>query len=163
VQTDILFPIWQQKEIADSLRKAGSKHVTYYELDSLFGHDGFLLEQQAIGPAVKGHLEQEPGGVAHLWQEMAQRASLILQAASTRSNRADTLRDIWRTLAAGAETVESSQLKQICKVVMAKHISESKLDQVFAEHLPQKFLTLEEFLVLERHTGQHQSDVSYEI
>merc|ERR1719181_1692592 len=124
VQTDVLFPVWQQKEIADSLKKAGNKQVTYYELDSVFGHDGFLLEQQAIGPAVKGHLEQEPYGALHLWEEMAQSTSRILQAAAVRTNQADTLRDIWRTLAADSSQVESSKLKQVIKVVMSNRFSE---------------------------------------
>ncbi|ORX52023.1 homoserine O-acetyltransferase, partial [Hesseltinella vesiculosa] len=38
IQTDLLFPVWQQKEIAECLRAAGNKKVTYYELDAMFGH-----------------------------------------------------------------------------------------------------------------------------
>ncbi|KAI8917433.1 Alpha/Beta hydrolase protein, partial [Entophlyctis helioformis] len=56
-QSDILFPIWQQKEIASCLKKAGNKNVTYYELDALYGHDTFLVDQVNVGSAVKGHLE----------------------------------------------------------------------------------------------------------
>ncbi|KAG0271099.1 hypothetical protein BGZ95_001145 [Linnemannia exigua] len=33
------------------------KNVTYYELDSMYGHDAFLLEIINVGSAVKGHLE----------------------------------------------------------------------------------------------------------
>lgn len=57
VQSDILFPVWQQKEIAECLRAAGNKNVTYYELDSMYGHDTFLIDGVSVGGAVKGHLE----------------------------------------------------------------------------------------------------------
>ncbi|KAI9023550.1 homoserine O-acetyltransferase [Phycomyces nitens] len=57
VQSDILFPVWQQKEIAECLRAAGNKRVTYYELDAMFGHDTFLIDRVSVGGAVKGHLE----------------------------------------------------------------------------------------------------------
>ncbi|KAG0047163.1 hypothetical protein BGZ83_007735 [Gryganskiella cystojenkinii] len=57
IQSDILFPVWQQKEVADCLRQTGNKNVTYYELDSMYGHDAFLLEIVNVGSAVKGHLE----------------------------------------------------------------------------------------------------------
>jgi hypothetical protein len=60
-QTDVLFPVWQQKEIADTLRSVGNTHVTYYELDALFGHDTFMIDVNSIGPAVKGHLEHGVG------------------------------------------------------------------------------------------------------
>ncbi|KXS14629.1 homoserine acetyltransferase [Gonapodya prolifera JEL478] len=61
VQSDILFPVWQQREVAECLRKGGNKNVTYYELDSIFGHDTFLIELQSVGGAVKGHLENRIG------------------------------------------------------------------------------------------------------
>jgi homoserine O-acetyltransferase len=57
VQSDILFPYWQQKEIAECLRMGGNKDVTYYELDSMYGHDTFLIDLTNVGSAVKGHLE----------------------------------------------------------------------------------------------------------
>lgn len=56
-QSDILFPVWQQKEIAECLRAGGNKHVTYYELDAMFGHDTFLIDRVSVGGAIKGHLE----------------------------------------------------------------------------------------------------------
>jgi len=55
VASDILFPAWQQREIADSLRLAGNRNVTHVELGedvSLFGHDSFLLDLQNIGGSV---------------------------------------------------------------------------------------------------------------
>jgi homoserine O-acetyltransferase len=57
IQTDLLFPVWQQKEIAECLRASGNKKVTYYELDAMFGHDTFLIDRVSVGGAIKGHLE----------------------------------------------------------------------------------------------------------
>ncbi|RUS21443.1 homoserine O-acetyltransferase [Endogone sp. FLAS-F59071] len=57
VQSDILFPSWQQKEISQCLRRAGNTSVTYYELDALYGHDTFLIDRVGVGGAIKGHLE----------------------------------------------------------------------------------------------------------
>ncbi|KAI7821285.1 homoserine O-acetyltransferase [Kickxella alabastrina] len=57
VQSDILFPVKQQKEIADILRRAGNTNVTYYELDAMYGHDTFLIDKVNVGAAIKGHLE----------------------------------------------------------------------------------------------------------
>eukprot|EP00923_Selenidium_pygospionis_P006769 GHVN01011626.1.p1 GENE.GHVN01011626.1~~GHVN01011626.1.p1 ORF type:complete len:184 (+),score=15.93 GHVN01011626.1:196-747(+) len=59
IQSDVLFPVWQQKQIADILRKIGNKSVLYYELDALYGHDTFLIDVHNIGAALKGHLEQD--------------------------------------------------------------------------------------------------------
>jgi homoserine O-acetyltransferase len=58
-QTDILFPIWQQREMVDELQKAGNDMVTYYELNSLYGHDTFLLDLNGVGTGVKGFLETD--------------------------------------------------------------------------------------------------------
>ncbi|KAJ1987391.1 homoserine O-acetyltransferase [Dimargaris cristalligena] len=62
VKSDILFPVWQQQEIARSLRRAGNSRVTYYELDAFYGHDTFLIDLPNIGAAVKGHLENHIEG-----------------------------------------------------------------------------------------------------
>eukprot|EP00455_Lapot_gusevi_P016061 TRINITY_DN1821_c0_g1_i3.p1 TRINITY_DN1821_c0_g1~~TRINITY_DN1821_c0_g1_i3.p1 ORF type:complete len:453 (+),score=91.74 TRINITY_DN1821_c0_g1_i3:59-1360(+) len=56
VQSDILFPVWQQRELAHLLKKAGTQ-VTYYELDAYYGHDTFLIDVQTVGSALKGYLE----------------------------------------------------------------------------------------------------------
>ena len=40
-----------------STRESGNDHVTYYELDALYGHDTFLIDVNTVGAAVKGHLE----------------------------------------------------------------------------------------------------------
>lgn len=38
-------------------RNGGNEDVTYYELDAMYGHDTFLIDVNAVGAAVKGHLE----------------------------------------------------------------------------------------------------------
>ncbi|KAI8052203.1 Alpha/Beta hydrolase protein [Syncephalis plumigaleata] len=59
VQSDILFPHWQQREIAQCLREAGNRNITHYELDAIYGHDTFLIDVVTVGAAVKGHLENQ--------------------------------------------------------------------------------------------------------
>ncbi|KAL3418844.1 homoserine o-acetyltransferase [Phlyctema vagabunda] len=59
VASDILFPAWQQREIAETLRRAGNNSVTHVELGedaSLFGHDSFLLDLVHIGANLKRFL-----------------------------------------------------------------------------------------------------------
>ncbi|KAH7061143.1 Alpha/Beta hydrolase protein [Macrophomina phaseolina] len=59
VASDILFPAWQQREIAETLRRTGNRNVTHVELGeekSLFGHDTFLLDLEHVGGAVKDFL-----------------------------------------------------------------------------------------------------------
>jgi len=57
VQSDILFPVDQQREVADALRLAGNKEVSYYELGGVWGHDTFLLDVRNVGGSVKGFLD----------------------------------------------------------------------------------------------------------
>ncbi|KAL9130159.1 MAG: hypothetical protein Q9217_001594 [Psora testacea] len=57
--SDILFPAWQQREIAETLRAAGNTSVTHVELGedvSLFGHDTFLLDLEHIGSTIRTFL-----------------------------------------------------------------------------------------------------------
>jgi homoserine acetyltransferase len=56
VQSDILFPVEQQRELADALRMTGNSRVSYYELGGVWGHDTFLLDEHNVGGAVKGFL-----------------------------------------------------------------------------------------------------------
>ena len=59
VASDILFPAWQQREIAKTLKAAGSRSVTHVELGedtSLFGHDTFLLDLEHIGGNIRSFL-----------------------------------------------------------------------------------------------------------
>lgn len=57
VESDILFPVWQQREIVSELKNAGaSGDLRYFELGtdiSNYGHDTFLLSLDHIGPPVK--------------------------------------------------------------------------------------------------------------
>ncbi|KAK9378120.1 Alpha/Beta hydrolase protein [Kockiozyma suomiensis] len=61
VESDILFPSWQQKEIADVLREGGNEKVEHLELGSevsWYGHDTFLLSIDEVGQPVKKFLEK---------------------------------------------------------------------------------------------------------
>ena len=55
VSTDILFPIEQQREIAEGLRNAGTV-VDYYPLPSIQGHDAFLVDFERFAPLVGNFL-----------------------------------------------------------------------------------------------------------
>ncbi|RLV94530.1 Serine O-acetyltransferase [Spathaspora sp. JA1] len=62
VESDILFPVWQQREIANVLRdnSQGRAQIEYHELGndvSNYGHDTFLLSLNDIGKPVKKFLE----------------------------------------------------------------------------------------------------------
>ena len=57
--SDILFPAWQQREVAATLRAAGNTTVEHVELGediSLFGHDTFLLDLKNVGGTVEKFL-----------------------------------------------------------------------------------------------------------
>lgn len=59
VASDILFPAWQQREVAQTLRATGNPNVYHVELGedkSLFGHDTFLLDLENVGGSVKEFL-----------------------------------------------------------------------------------------------------------
>ncbi|MCJ1300122.1 hypothetical protein MMC08_002916 [Hypocenomyce scalaris] len=59
VASDILFPAWQQREIAETLKAGGNRSVTHVELGedtSLFGHDTFLLDLEHIGGNIRAFL-----------------------------------------------------------------------------------------------------------
>jgi homoserine O-acetyltransferase len=56
VQSDILFTVDQQREVAAALRLAGNDQVSYYELGGVWGHDTFLLDVLNVGGAVRGFL-----------------------------------------------------------------------------------------------------------
>lgn len=55
VTTDILFPIEQQREIAEGLRNAGTV-VDYFALPSIQGHDAFLVDFERFSPIVANFL-----------------------------------------------------------------------------------------------------------
>jgi homoserine O-acetyltransferase len=51
VETDILFPVQQQQEIAAGIEKSGHP-VDYVQLDSINGHDSFLVDSEHFVPVV---------------------------------------------------------------------------------------------------------------
>ncbi|HGM5047032.1 TPA: homoserine O-acetyltransferase [Stenotrophomonas maltophilia] len=54
--TDILFPVQQQQQVADGLR-AGGADARFIGLESPQGHDAFLVDFERFGPAVRGFLD----------------------------------------------------------------------------------------------------------
>lgn len=58
VESDILFPVWQQRDLAERLKDGGSR-VTYREIDAPYGHDTFLIDRERVGGAIREHLEAD--------------------------------------------------------------------------------------------------------
>lgn len=56
VPTDLLFPITLQEELAEALRAQG-RDATFRVLDSIYGHDSFLVEVQALTAILREFLE----------------------------------------------------------------------------------------------------------
>lgn len=52
--TDILFPLAEQKFLAKNI-----KNATYSEIDSAFGHDGFLIETEKLTKIISGYYANE--------------------------------------------------------------------------------------------------------
>jgi len=61
VETDLLFPIEQQKELADGLT-AGGREVTFSRLPSLQGHDAFLVDMDRFRPVIADFLKNIDAG-----------------------------------------------------------------------------------------------------
>jgi len=55
VTSDILFPAWQQRELADLLDGVAPR-VVHRELESPYGHDAFLIERRRLGPVIGSFL-----------------------------------------------------------------------------------------------------------
>jgi homoserine O-acetyltransferase len=57
IQSDILFPVEESRFLATHIPNA-----TFHLIDSTYGHDGFLLEFEQIGTAIKIFLQgaQQP-------------------------------------------------------------------------------------------------------
>ena len=51
VETDLLFPIDQQQELAEGL-KSPERHVEFARLPSLQGHDSFLVDMDRFRPVI---------------------------------------------------------------------------------------------------------------
>ena len=58
VSSDLLFPVWQQRELAAALEKNHAP-VTYVELEAPYGHDTFLIDRERVGGALQTHLETD--------------------------------------------------------------------------------------------------------
>jgi homoserine O-acetyltransferase len=56
VETDLLFPIEQQQELADGLSVAG-REVQFARLPSIQGHDAFLVDMDRFRPVVSDFLK----------------------------------------------------------------------------------------------------------
>lgn len=56
VETDILFPLWQQKELAAAL-EAEEADVSFESLPSVQGHDAFLVDSERFGKPIAKWLE----------------------------------------------------------------------------------------------------------
>ncbi len=59
VTTDFLFPIYQQHELAEGLKRPG-REVQFHELDSLQGHDSFLVDMDRYRPLLAELLRVTP-------------------------------------------------------------------------------------------------------
>ena len=55
VNSDVLYPDYQQHEIVDGIRAVGGD-AAYREIDSPHGHDAFLIELDQVGDAISGFL-----------------------------------------------------------------------------------------------------------
>ncbi|MDA1299607.1 MAG: homoserine O-acetyltransferase [Proteobacteria bacterium] len=51
VKTDLLFPLWQQRELAEGLR-GNQREVSFHALDSIQGHDAFLVDMDQFRPLI---------------------------------------------------------------------------------------------------------------
>lgn len=56
VSTDMLFPLHQQRQIADACASAGAS-TAFHELASIQGHDAFLVDEARFAPAVAQYME----------------------------------------------------------------------------------------------------------
>jgi homoserine O-acetyltransferase len=58
VETDLLFPIVQQQELADGL-KTGGREVEFVRMPSLQGHDSFLVDMDRFRPVIGDFLQEK--------------------------------------------------------------------------------------------------------
>jgi homoserine acetyltransferase len=57
VETDLLFPAYQQKEIADALFDNGVD-TSFTNLESLMGHDAFLVDYDHFNPHIVAYFSR---------------------------------------------------------------------------------------------------------
>jgi len=59
VVSDLLFPAHQQRQLADGIEKADpAKEVTYIEMDSIHGHDSFLVDMDQLRPILQNFFKR---------------------------------------------------------------------------------------------------------
>lgn len=58
ISGDLLYPADHQEQLIHILRKQG-KNVEYHYIESIYGHDGFLVEFAKLGPIVREFIEEE--------------------------------------------------------------------------------------------------------
>ena len=51
----MLFPLFQQREIAELLERSGGQ-VTFHPFPSIQGHDSFLVDEERFEPAIAAFL-----------------------------------------------------------------------------------------------------------
>ncbi len=61
INSDILYPTYQQRQIHELLLAGGTKS-DYLEIDSPHGHDAFLINLEQVGPPLTAFLDQLPVG-----------------------------------------------------------------------------------------------------
>jgi len=54
ISSDLLFPVYEQQYLAENV-----KNGTYKEIDSFYGHDGFLVETEKLTGIIRPFLEEE--------------------------------------------------------------------------------------------------------
>jgi homoserine O-acetyltransferase/O-succinyltransferase len=57
ISNDLLYPADHQEEVVAMLQD-GNKEVEYHYIESIYGHDGFLVEFAKIGPLVEAFIEK---------------------------------------------------------------------------------------------------------
>lgn len=57
VSTDFLYPAYQQEELARALGASG-RSCTHHMIDSVYGHDGFLVEHDKLAPLLSEFFEK---------------------------------------------------------------------------------------------------------
>lgn len=56
IDSDVLYPTYQQRDLVGRLVESGGR-ASYVEIESPFGHDGFLLEDEQVGASLRCFLD----------------------------------------------------------------------------------------------------------